>query len=86
MLVRMHHRVGHRHDLFRRRHRFQPHFLWIRERCGAPRLAILPIGAYEMVWFMSPVHMDPGEAVKASPDLRRPVEYRHSPGQVPSGR
>jgi len=44
---------------------FGPHFAQIRERFGAPRLALLPIGAYEPRWFMSPVHMGPDEAVKA---------------------
>lgn len=44
---------------------FGPHFAWIRERFGSPRLALLPIGAYEPRWFMSPVHMAPNEAVRA---------------------
>jgi L-ascorbate metabolism protein UlaG (beta-lactamase superfamily) len=44
---------------------FGSHFASIRERFGAPRLALLPIGAYEPRWFMSPVHMGPDEAVKA---------------------
>ena len=44
---------------------FGTHFARIRERFGAPRLALLPIGAYEPRWFMSPVHMAPDEAVKA---------------------
>ena len=44
---------------------FSAHFREIRERFGAPRLALLPIGAYEPRWFMAPVHMDPEEAVKA---------------------
>jgi L-ascorbate metabolism protein UlaG (beta-lactamase superfamily) len=44
---------------------FGPHFARIRERFGAPRLALLPIGAYEPRWFMSPVHMAPDEAVRA---------------------
>jgi L-ascorbate metabolism protein UlaG (beta-lactamase superfamily) len=42
-----------------------PHFQQIRERLGAPRLALLPIGAYRPEWFMSPVHMSPREAVEA---------------------
>jgi L-ascorbate metabolism protein UlaG (beta-lactamase superfamily) len=44
---------------------FGEHFDQIRERFGAPRLALLPIGAYLPRWFMSPVHMDPDEAVRA---------------------
>ncbi|HXP83792.1 MAG TPA: MBL fold metallo-hydrolase [Bryobacteraceae bacterium] len=44
---------------------FGDHFARIRERFGAPRLALLPIGAYEPRWFMSSVHMAPDEAVRA---------------------
>jgi L-ascorbate metabolism protein UlaG (beta-lactamase superfamily) len=44
---------------------FGRHFAGIRERFGAPRIALLPIGAYEPRWFMSPVHMSPEEAVRA---------------------
>jgi L-ascorbate metabolism protein UlaG (beta-lactamase superfamily) len=44
---------------------FGPHFAQIREMFGSPRLALLPIGAYEPRWFMSPVHMGPDEAVRA---------------------
>ena len=44
---------------------FGDHFASIRERFGAPRLALLPIGAYEPRWFMSPVHMGPEDAVRA---------------------
>jgi L-ascorbate metabolism protein UlaG (beta-lactamase superfamily) len=40
-------------------------FAQIRERFGSPRLALLPIGAYEPRWFMSPVHMGPDEALRA---------------------
>ena len=41
------------------------HFSQIRERFGAPRLALLPIGAYAPRWFMSPVHIGPDEAARA---------------------
>jgi L-ascorbate metabolism protein UlaG (beta-lactamase superfamily) len=44
---------------------FGAHFAQIREKFGSPRLALLPIGAYEPRWFMSPVHMGPDEAVRA---------------------
>jgi L-ascorbate metabolism protein UlaG (beta-lactamase superfamily) len=44
---------------------FGPHFEEIARRCGAPRLALLPIGAYLPRWFMAPVHMNPGEALEA---------------------
>ena len=44
---------------------FGPHFAQIRERFGAPSLSLLPIGAYEPRWFMSPVHMGPEEALEA---------------------
>lgn len=44
---------------------FGRHFAQIRRKYGPPDLALLPIGAYEPRWFMSPVHMAPDEAVKA---------------------
>ena len=44
---------------------FGPHFAWVRDRFGPPRLALLPIGAYQPRWFMSSVHMNPDEAVEA---------------------
>jgi L-ascorbate metabolism protein UlaG (beta-lactamase superfamily) len=44
---------------------FGPHFGAIKTHFGEFRLALLPIGAYAPRWFMSPVHMDPDEAVAA---------------------
>ena len=40
-------------------------FRAVRETFGAPRLALLPIGAYEPRWFMQPQHMNPEDAVRA---------------------
>lgn len=44
---------------------FGPHFAETRRRLGAPRLALLPIGAYLPRAIMQPVHLDPDEAVEA---------------------
>ena len=44
---------------------FGAHFESIHEIFGAPRLALLPIGAYDPRWFMAPVHMAPDDAVRA---------------------
>ena len=48
---------------------YTDHFTTIREQLGAPRIALLPIGAYRPRWFMEAVHVDPGEAVRAFLDL-----------------
>ncbi len=39
-------------------------FAEIALRCGAPDLALIPIGAYEPRWFMKDAHMNPAEAVR----------------------
>lgn len=48
---------------------YTKYFTEIRERLGAPTLAMLPIGAYEPRWMMGPVHMNPADAVQAMLDL-----------------
>ena len=40
-------------------------FADVQRSFGAPRLSLIPIGAYEPRWFMHPQHMNPEEAVKA---------------------
>jgi len=45
------------------------HFRRIYEKYGAPRVSLLPIGAYEPRWFMYRMHMNPDESVRASLDL-----------------
>ena len=44
-------------------------FTTIRDRLGAPDLALLPIGAYAPRWFMADQHTDPAEAVQIMLDL-----------------
>lgn len=44
---------------------FAPHFAEIRQRLGAPTVALLPIGAYQPRWFMQNIHLDPTDAVRA---------------------
>lgn len=44
-------------------------FREVRRRIARPDLALIPIGAYEPRWFMSPQHTDPNEAVQILQDL-----------------
>lgn len=48
---------------------YGPHFQKIREKVGAPDVALLPIGAYEPRWFMKEHHMNPDDAAMAHKDL-----------------
>jgi L-ascorbate metabolism protein UlaG (beta-lactamase superfamily) len=63
---------------------FGSHFAQIREKFGAPHLALLPIGAYEPRWFMASVHMAPDEAVRAHQILaaRTSVAIHHGTFQL----
>jgi len=63
---------------------FGDHFARIREKFGPPHLALLPIGAYQPRWFMSPVHMDPDEAVRAHRTLaaRTSIATHHGTFQL----
>ncbi len=49
---------------------YGPHFRHVFETFGAPRVSLLPIGAYEPRWFMYRMHMNPDEAVRAHLDLQ----------------
>jgi L-ascorbate metabolism protein UlaG (beta-lactamase superfamily) len=63
---------------------FGNHFAQIREKFGSPHLALLPIGAYQPRFFMSPVHMGPDEAVKAHKILapRTSIAIHHGTFQL----
>ncbi|OBY25195.1 MBL fold metallo-hydrolase [Leisingera sp. JC1] len=49
---------------------YSSQFTEIRERLGAPEVALLGMGAYKPRWFMKPLHMNPAEALMAHRDLR----------------
>jgi L-ascorbate metabolism protein UlaG (beta-lactamase superfamily) len=59
------------------------YFRAAREKFGAFRLAILPIGDYDPRWFMAYGHMNPKESLLAFEDLGRPrflpIHYRMFP-------
>jgi L-ascorbate metabolism protein UlaG (beta-lactamase superfamily) len=63
---------------------FGSHFAQIRKKFGSPQVALLPIGAYEPPWFMSPVHMAPQEALKAHEILgaRTSIAIHHGAFQL----
>ena len=46
----------------------QPLFSDVRQKFGAPRMSLIPIGAYEPRWFMKDQHIGPDEAVQAFVD------------------
>jgi L-ascorbate metabolism protein UlaG (beta-lactamase superfamily) len=47
---------------------YSPVFKEIADRLGPIQISIVPIGAYRPQWFMSPVHVDPPEAIKILKD------------------
>lgn len=49
---------------------YSDHFSQIYDRLGSPRLALLPIGAYEPRHIMKEMHMNPYDAVQAHIDLQ----------------
>ena len=61
--------ANHAHIYFAGDTAYAPFFRDIRQRLGTIDLALLPIGAYELRWFMQSVHMNPAEAVQADLDL-----------------
>jgi L-ascorbate metabolism protein UlaG (beta-lactamase superfamily) len=45
-------------------------FKEIGDRCSPVAVSLIPIGAYQPIWFMSPVHCSPAEAVKIHKEVR----------------
>lgn len=57
-----------------------PHYQMIRERLGAPDVALLGVGAFRPVEFMRPVHMSPQDAIVAARTLEAGVTIPHHYG------
>lgn len=49
---------------------YSPSFVDIGEHLGPMRASMIPIGAYQPRWFMSPMHLNPEEAVRVHLDVR----------------
>jgi L-ascorbate metabolism protein UlaG (beta-lactamase superfamily) len=58
-------------------------FREIGERFQNIKLSIIPIGAYKPRWFMSPIHVDPEEAVKIHLEVRSGVSIASHFGTFP---
>jgi len=52
---------------------YSPIFKEIGHRFGPIQISIIPIGAYKPRWFMSPVHVDPPEAIKILKDTHSQI-------------
>ena len=61
------------------------HFKEIATRLGAPRLAILPVGAYRPAFFMSDVHTGPEDALLAHQDMQANTSLAMHFGTFPLG-
>ncbi len=62
---------------------YNVHFKQIREKFGAFRVAMIPIGAFRPEWFMSPVHISPREAVQVFQDIGAPLSIAMHYGTFP---
>ncbi len=52
-------------------------FRAVPQRFGRPRLAVIPIGAYEPRWFMRDAHVDPAESVQIFTDCEAHQALAH---------
>ena len=64
---------------------YGPFFREIGERTGNIDVAILPIGAYKPRWFMSPVHMEPEDAVRIHREIEASLSIAMHFGTFPLG-
>ena len=55
----------------------------IAERFGSIDFAFIPIGAYKPIWFMSPIHLSPEDAVKVHQDISARVSVAMHFGTFP---
>jgi L-ascorbate metabolism protein UlaG (beta-lactamase superfamily) len=58
-------------------------FKEIGERCAPIRAALIPIGAYKPVWFMSPIHCSPEEAVQIHQEVKSSLTIASHFGTFP---
>jgi L-ascorbate metabolism protein UlaG (beta-lactamase superfamily) len=55
----------------------------IASKCGRIKIALIPIGAYKPEWFMSPIHVNPEEAVQIHIDLGAEISIASHYGTFP---
>jgi L-ascorbate metabolism protein UlaG (beta-lactamase superfamily) len=60
-------------------------FKEVAARLGSVDFAIIPIGAYKPIWFMSPIHCSPDEALKIHLDLKSKISIASHFGTFPLG-
>ncbi|MEO1022634.1 MAG: MBL fold metallo-hydrolase [Bacteroidota bacterium] len=58
-------------------------FKEVGSRLGPFKLSMIPIGAYKPRWFMSPVHIDPAQAVQVHHDVRSELSIGMHYGTFP---
>lgn len=55
----------------------------IGQRCDPIKISLIPIGAYQPRWFMSPIHVSPQEAVQIHQDVQSEVSFAIHYGTFP---
>lgn len=62
---------------------YGPFFPEIGERYAPIKMGLIPIGAYKPRWFMSPVHVDPEEAIQVHKDVQAEISFGMHYGTFP---